>query len=131
MQVKWEHKQCSHNDTTRWEDYKVEREELANCVYDLICGYWDLTNYPIPLGKVVENEFYPGGPCSRAYGEATAAYDSLCRRLDIRERDDPDVEELICALSAISRHIGIKMFYYGALFSENQLTDEGCSQSVF
>ncbi len=98
----------------------MKRDELANRVYDLVCGNINTADFPIPESYVVRDEFAPGSDCAEAYDKALAAYSRLCARLGVEDLNDKDVEVIINSFMSISRWVGIKMFNYGQAFANTK-----------
>lgn len=78
-------------------------------VYDSLCA-----QLVEPL-EGVEDAFEEGSICDIRYREMWAAYERLCRRLNVRNTDDV-VEDIIHALLDIQRVLCRKMYLYGAKF---------------
>ncbi len=91
----------------------VHDSEFRELVYDLLCGEYNLRDYPVPESTFVENEFIVGGICDVLYAEMSEAYDRLCLRLGVEGEEDKDVEIIIDNLRTIGRHTALKMFEYG------------------
>lgn len=90
-------------------------EDLRTLIYNLMIGAYDLELYPMEESRLVENEYEAGKFCERAYEEAYSAKLRICKRLGIDE--DDDLETIINNLLDIGKHLSLKMFDYGALFS--------------
>ena len=97
---------------------KKDKEQFKCLIYDLMMGSRNLEDYPVKESEVVTNEFEEGMYCDRAYNEVYDANRRVCERLDLEE-DDDDVECIISNLLGIAKHISMKMYDYGALFSKD------------
>ena len=56
----------------------------------------------------------------KLYSEMLAAYGRICQRLHEQSGEDRDVEIIINNLLDMGRYQSMKMFNYGALFTEKQ-----------
>lgn len=92
--------------------------EFKELIFDLMSGSLDLDCCPVKESEYVENEFSEGSFCESMYDEVYRANCRLCERLGVEE--DKDVEKIIGNLIDISRHLALKMYDYGALFSGAQ-----------
>lgn len=88
-------------------------EVFAKRVYNTLNGQYT-PGFRVPG---VENAFAPGELCMELYGKALDAYQRICARLGTGEEDE-DVEVIFNALMDISEILGLKMYYYGAMFGE-------------
>ncbi len=89
-------------------------------IYDLVNGYLDLENFPVPESEFEKNEFVRGSVCGEAYGRVTDAYERLCQRLQADGCEDADVEIIINEMNTIMKHISLQMFRYGVLFARRE-----------
>ena len=103
-------------ETTNFRAKYSDREEWKEVVYDLMNGVYDLERYPMEESKVVQDEFATGMFCEQTYEDVYAAKQRLYKRLGTRE--DADVELIIAKLMEIGRHLAMKMYDYGEVFSE-------------
>lgn len=92
-------------------------QTLQERIYELICGNWNLRDYPVPEGEFVESEFASGSFCDRKYTQMLSAYSRVCQRLGAEEWEDEDVEIIVDNLLAIGRVLSMKMYHYGMLFT--------------
>ncbi len=89
---------------------------LGNLIYDLVNGNLNMDSISLPECVMVKSEFEENSECTMAYERVMNAYSNLCRRLNVMEWDDADVEVIINELLYICRHISLKMFHYGVMF---------------
>lgn len=99
---------------------RVQDEEFKTMIYDLMNGYYDLDKFNCEESSVVENEFAEGRYCEKLYSEMLAAYGRICQRLHEPSGEDRDVEIIINNLLDMGRYQSMKMFSYGAFFTEKQ-----------
>ena len=92
--------------------------EFKELIFDLMSGSLDLNCCPVKESEYVEIEFSDGSFCELMYDEVYHANCRLCERLGVSE--DKDVEKIIGNLVDIGRHLALKMFDYGTLFSDMQ-----------
>ena len=95
-----------------------DTKEFKELIFDLMIGSLDLKNYPVTESDYVENEFSQGSFCDETYERIYEANRRLCERLGVEE--DKDVESIIEGLMDVGKHLALKMYDYGALFSERQ-----------
>ncbi len=98
----------------------IDSKEFREIIYEIANGEYNLSGYPIPEGKYVENQFAEGAPCWRWYGEMLDAYERICERMGNRQGEDRDVEVIINSLLDIARHMALKMFEYGVFFARQK-----------
>lgn len=98
---------------------EFEQTEFKHRVLDLVMGEFDSEKYPVPEAQLVKSEFEEGSFCSNAYEDALRAYSNLCKRLNVPDRDDRDVEAIFHSLHSITSFLGIKMYEYGVFFAKN------------
>jgi len=89
--------------------------DIADTVYESLHGFL-LPACQLPWVDVV---FVPGHPAYDAYERMQSAYARLRQRLGVVD-EDPDAEEMIDALLAYSKHMGVEMFHCGIKFKELQ-----------
>ncbi len=94
--------------------------DLRECIYDLVCGNYDLQAHPLPAYPAVKSEFEEGSVCAEAYSRMLDAYSRLCSRLGSEEWADADVEVVINELMDIGKHIALRMYDYGALYGSKE-----------
>ena len=99
---------------------RVQDEEFKTMIYDLMYGHYDLDKFDCEESSVVENEFAEGRYCEKLYSEMLAAYGRICQRLHEQSGEDRDVEIIINNLLDMGRYQSMKMFNYGAFFTEKQ-----------
>ena len=99
---------------------RVQTEEFKTMIYDLMNGHYDLDKFDGEESSVVENEFEEGRYCEKLYSEMLAAYGRICQRLHEQSGEDRDVEIIINNLLDMGRYQSMKMFNYGAFFTEKQ-----------
>ena len=99
---------------------RVQDEEFKTMIYDLMNGHYDLDKFDCEESSVVENEFAEGRYCEKLYSEMLAAYGRICQRLHEPSGEDRDVEIIINNLLDMGRYQSMKMFNYGAFFTEKQ-----------
>lgn len=87
--------------------------ELKEKVYELMCGSWNLEDYPVPESTWVSDAFAKDKPCDRLYIEVCEANERLCERLHVAE--DADIECIIGNLLEIAHILSLQMFEYGVL----------------
>lgn len=90
-------------------------ERFKKIIYELMNGSWDLETYPLFESGLVENEFADGMFCDKAYETVSLANCRLCERLGVQE--DADIETIISTLLRIGKHMAMKMYDYGVVFS--------------
>lgn len=93
-------------------------EEFKQLIYDLMNGSRNLEEYPVKENQFVVNEFEHGKFCNMAYQNMYNANQRLCRRLNSEE--DSDVECIISNLLDMQYYLCMKMYDYGAFFSQRQ-----------
>ncbi len=98
----------------------VDDLQFQERIYDLVNGYLDLVHFSIPESAFVKDEFSRGSFCNQAYGKVLDAYANLCSRLHPDCAEDEDVETILNAMNAITKHIAIKMFQYGVFFARRE-----------
>lgn len=96
-------------------------DELKELIYELMSGSLDLNRCPVKESEYVENEFSEGSFCEAMYEKVYRANCRLCERLGVEE--DKDIESIIVSLMEIGKHLAMKMYDYGVLFSQH--TEEG------
>lgn len=99
---------------------RVQDEEFKTMIYDLMNGHYDLDKFDCAESSVVENEFAEGRYCEKLYSEMLAVYERICQRLHEQSGEDRDVEIIINNLLDMGRYQSLKMFNYGAFFTEKQ-----------
>ena len=99
---------------------RVQDEEFKTMIYDLMNGHYDPDKFDCEESSVVENEFAEGGYCEKLYSDMLAAYGRICQRLHEQSGEDRDVEIIINNLLDMGRYQSMKMFNYGAFFTEKQ-----------
>ncbi len=83
---------------------------FAEAVYESLVG--ELSGrFHVPG---VENMFAEGSACLSQYEQMRQAYDRLLERLGV-EDDDPDIEDIICRLTAIQKLLCLRMYEIGTL----------------
>lgn len=92
-------------------------KEFKQLLYDLMNGSLDLENYAIEESRYVEDEFSEGKVCQIAYAEILDAYQWICERLKVGE-EDKDIEVIMNNFNTIMKHLCMKMYDYGCLFSQ-------------
>ncbi len=97
----------------------VDNVEFQDLIFDLVNGFWNLRDYPVPESEFVKSEFEEGGYCLEAYGKVLDAYARLCERLEADEEDE-DVEVIIDEMNGIMKHVALKMFQYGVFFARRE-----------
>ena len=85
-------------------------DNMIRFVYDAMQG-----DYLDTMPPGITNEFAEGAECSRLYEQVYEAERRLEERLGV-EGHDKDVEQIICAMSDIQRHLCFKMYEYGVRF---------------
>ncbi len=96
----------------------IQEYEFRQKIYDLVNGYLTLEDPPSPESQYVIDEFSEGSLCSDAYAQILDAYSRLCRRLNVQDQNDADIEIIIDSFNTITHHISLKMFEYGVLFAK-------------
>lgn len=91
-------------------------KEFKELIFDLMNGSLDLENYSVAESEHVKDEFSKGSFCDEVYERVYRTNQRLCERLGVAE--DKDVESIIYDLMCIGRHLALKMYDYGMLFSE-------------
>jgi len=99
---------------------RVQDEEFKTMIYDLMNGNYALDKFDCEESSVVEDEFADDRYCEKLYSEMLAAYARICQRLHEQSGEDRDVEIIINNLLNIGRYQSMKMFNYGAFFTEKQ-----------
>ncbi len=89
--------------------------EFKELIFELMSGSLDLSCCRVEESEYVENEFSEGSFCEEMYEKVYHANCRLCERLGVEE--DRDVESIIGNLIDIGKHLAMKMYDYGALFS--------------
>ncbi len=98
---------------------QIDNKDFSEQIYSLLNGY--LSNpEQIPESQFVQDAFSSGSICFHAYGNVLDAYERLCRRLDPRQQDDPDVEIMLNNMNVITHYLCIKMFEYGVFFARRE-----------
>ncbi len=98
------------------------REEFKQMVYDLMNGFLNLDVCTASEKELVADEFAAGSKCDQLYEEVFEANRRICQRLGVEE--DKDVEIIIRNLLNIGAHLGMKMYDYGAYFSQKDMEVE-------
>lgn len=93
----------------------TDAEKFKEKIYYLMIGAFDIDRYPIQESKNVANEYEEGEFCDKVYEEVYDANRRICERLGVNE--DEDLELIINNLLDIGRHLSMKMYDYGVLFS--------------
>lgn len=100
---------------------QTNANEFKELIFDLMSGSLDLSCCQIKESEYVENEFSEGSFCESMYEQVYHANCRLCERLGVEE--DKDVESIIGNMMDIGKHLAMKMYDYGILFSQSM--DEG------
>lgn len=108
----------------------VTSEDFIQLIYDLVNGALNTEDFLIPESEFVKNEYEDGKFCSEKYSEVLESYLRLCKRLNVREMDDNDVELIINNFMDITEHIGKKMFEYGVFFARREMQNPDPNKSV-
>ncbi len=97
-------------------------KQLAEFVYEQVCGYWNTDDIPLLLDESIEDEFADDHFCAQAYERVLDAYDRLYKRLGNQNRpDDEDVEIIINEMMSIEQRIAMAMFSYGLRYGRGEL----------
>lgn len=93
-----------------------EKDDFKELVYDLMTGFYDLKKYPMEESTYIKDEFAEGKFCEQAYDAVYLAKQRLYKKLGTAE--DADIELIIANLQEIGRHMAMKMYDYGEMFSQ-------------
>lgn len=88
-------------------------EDLKERVYLTLTGNLR-PSYCVPG---VENAFAEGAFCMNKHREVMEAYERLCSRLGVTDKDD-DVEIIINSFMDIEKYLCVKMYEYGAVLGK-------------
>lgn len=102
--------------------------DFRDLIYDLMHGFIDLEEEPVPESMYVENEYVEGKKCERLYGEVYSMKQHLFTRL--RSEDDDELEQLVNCLCEIEGIISRKMFDYGWFFAKRDMADKGIGEPM-
>lgn len=92
------------------------REEWKQTLYDFMNGMYEADSYRLAGDKFVKDEFTDGSYCMNLYEKVYDANRRICERLGVEE--DEDVELIIASLMEIGWYLSMKMYDYGAMFSD-------------
>lgn len=108
----------------------VTSGDFIQLIYDLVNGTLNTEDFSIPESEFVKSEYEDGKFCSEKYSEVLESYIRLCKRLNVREMDDNDIELIINNFMDITEHIGKKMFEYGVFFARREMQNPKQDKSI-
>ena len=95
----------------------IEENAQAMYIYELLIGYRKRGALTPEQDEKIENVFAEGAAVNRLYGEMSAAYDCLCKRLHPAIDEDEDIEVFFdCALD-MCEEVALKMYRYGRYYA--------------
>ncbi|MCD7920563.1 MAG: hypothetical protein LUG45_10975 [Clostridiales bacterium] len=102
--------------------------DFRDQVYDLMNGFVDLDEEPVPISQYVANEYAEGKRCERLYDEVYNMKLHLFTRL--RSDDDEELEQLVNRLCEIESIMSRKMFDYGWFFAKRDTMEKRMTEAT-
>lgn len=100
---------------------------FRDLIYDLMNGFVDLDEEPVPESQYVANEYAEGKKCEQLYDEVYKTKLHLFTRL--RSDDDDELEQLVDRLCEIEGIVSRKMFDYGWFFAKRDMAEKGVPEA--